>query len=62
MQLKTNTKYWGNDADKRKPKYSENTLSQCHFVQYKSDGLAQDRACASEALNTLRHDPAFFGD
>ena len=28
--------YWWNDNDRGKPKYSEKTLSNCHFVNHKS--------------------------
>jgi len=47
VQLKMTVEYWQGEADGGKQKYSEKTLSWCHFVQYKSYGLTQDRTRAS---------------
>jgi len=35
--MKMSVKYWWNDADKVKQKYSEKSLSHCDFVEHKSN-------------------------
>jgi hypothetical protein len=34
--MKMNMEHWWNDTDRRKVKYSDKNLPQCHFVHHKS--------------------------
>jgi hypothetical protein len=35
--MRMTIEHWWNDTDRRKPKFSEQNLSHCHFVQHKSN-------------------------
>jgi hypothetical protein len=49
-----------NEIDRGKPKYSEKTLSQCHFVHHKSHMERPGLHCERPAANRLSHGTALL--